>query len=272
MKNDCPESHVFFVTSRGYAADHWYAWFVKALNAHPELLAYLANEGSRPKYFNERTRAERPNIIQYTRFLADVGMTYTGIGDCYSYRANKLDQLFHEFDDTVRVVNIVRHPYVWLHFYVNWRINNMRMAKGENSPIKHEWYISNHDLFKKLGLRSYTEKDIEIWSTYQGMYHLNNIIDDCEADIRHICLEQLVESRQTFLDIVSYLTHGRVTYNDELLDSIYSWVWAPFRGEEKLTINPQAEKENWPDWKLEAFDLLHSKKARECYERFGYQY
>ena len=272
MKHDSPESHVFYVTSRGYAADHWYAWFVKALNAHPELLAYLANEGSRPKYFTERTRAERPNIVQYTRFMADIGMTYTGIGDCYSYRANKLDQLFQEFGDTVRVVNLVRHPYAWLRFYVRWRVNNMRMSSGQDSPIEHEWRISNHELFKNLGLRSYTRSDIEIWATYQGMHHLNNILDDCSANIKHIPLEQLIKSRKVFLDVVNYLTHNRITYDSNLLDTIYSWTWSPFRGEERLVVNPDNEAINWPSWKKEAFELLHSKEARKCYEQFGYRY
>src|SRR3972149_4717635 len=63
------------------------SWFVKALNANPEIMAYLANEGSRPKYFpEERSRAQRPDLIKFTRFVADVGMTYTAIGDCSTYR------------------------------------------------------------------------------------------------------------------------------------------------------------------------------------------
>ena len=61
------------------------SWFSKALNAHPEVFSYLANEGSRPKYFpEERTRADRPNIIKFVRFIADVGLTFESIGDCYS--------------------------------------------------------------------------------------------------------------------------------------------------------------------------------------------
>ena len=53
---------VFLVTSWGYGADHWFSWFSKTLNAHPELFVYLANEGSRPKYFPEEKR--------FMRFLA----------------------------------------------------------------------------------------------------------------------------------------------------------------------------------------------------------
>jgi hypothetical protein len=272
MTESSPESHVFYVTSRGYAADHWYAWFVKSLNAHPELLAYLGNEGSRPKYFSERSRAERPNIVQYTHFLADIGMTYTGIGDCYSYRANKLDQLLNTFEDQVRIINLVRHPYVWLRFYVRWRVNNMRMASGQTSPLDHEWNISNHELFKELGLRSYTKDDTEIWATYQGMLHLNHIIEDYSANIKHIQLEDIVNNQDTFQSAVNYLTHGRVTYSIDLLDAVYAWLWTPFRGEEKLVIKPNEEFQQWPEWKTKAFVLLHSPEARDCYEQLGYRY
>ena len=272
MSTHTPESHVFYVTSRGYAADHWYAWFVKALNAHPELLAYLANEGSRPKYFEERTRAERPNIVQYTHFLADVGMTYEAVGDCYSYRANKLEQLFNNFGDNVRIINLVRHPYAWLRFYVRWRVNNMRMATGQTSPLEHEWRISNHELFKELSLKNYTRDDVEVWATFQGMLHLNNIIEDYSNNIKHIQLEEIVKNKETFKSAVTYLTHGRVSYSNELLTKVYSWVWTPFRGEDKLVVMPDKEVQQWPDWKTKAFKLLHSPEARDCYEQLGYKY
>ncbi len=51
---------VFYVTSWGYAADHSFGWFPKALNLHPEIFALLAHEGSRPKYLKERTRPAPP--------------------------------------------------------------------------------------------------------------------------------------------------------------------------------------------------------------------
>ena len=142
--------HVFYVTSRGYAADHWYSWFVKALNAHPEVLAYLANEGSRPKYFSERTRAERPEIVRYTQFIADVGKTYTAIGDCYSYRASRMKPLQERYGGSVPIINLMRHPYSWLKFYVTWRAKNMRMPNGETGPGDCEWYSTEHELVKSF--------------------------------------------------------------------------------------------------------------------------
>ena len=56
-------TNLFYVISEGYAADHLFSWFSKSLNKHPEVFALLAHEGSRPKYLKERTRGERPNII-----------------------------------------------------------------------------------------------------------------------------------------------------------------------------------------------------------------
>jgi hypothetical protein len=148
-------SHAFYVTSWGYGADHWFSWFVKSLNAHSEIMAYLANEGSRPKYFpEERSRAQRPDLIKFTRFIADVGMTYTAIGDCYSYRPTMMHAVLEKWPDIVRIVQLTRHPYAWLFFHVRWRTTNMRMLGGEQGPLDHEWlYGCDHDLFKRLGLK-----------------------------------------------------------------------------------------------------------------------
>lgn len=265
-------SHVFYVTSWGYGADHWFAWFVKALNANPEMLAYLANEGSRPKYFpEERSRAQRPDLIKFTRFLADIGMTYTAIGDCYSYRPTMMHALLAEWPDIVRVVQLTRHPYAWLFFHVRWRTTNMRMLGGEGGPLEHEWlHGCDHKLFKRLGLRPYNKDDIEIWTSYQGMWKMNDVAADAKMPIRQIPLEQVVSNRDLFCEIVDYLTHGRVSYDKSLLDLIYSWVWTPFRGEQQLRVCPEALRAEWPDWKIEAFDKLVTAEAKECFRQLGY--
>lgn len=265
-------SHVFYVTSWGYGADHWFAWFVKALNANPEMLAYLANEGSRPKYFpEERSRAQRPDLIKFTRFLADIGMTYTAIGDCYSYRPTMMHALLAEWPDIVRIVQLTRHPYAWLFFHVRWRTTNMRMLGGEGGPLEHEWlHGCDHRLFKRLGLRPYNKDDIEIWTSYQGMWKMNDVAADAKMPIRQIPLEQVVSNRDLFCEIVDYLTHGRVSYDKSLLDLIYSWVWTPFRGEQQLRVCPEALRAEWPDWKIEAFDKLVTAEAKECFRQLGY--
>lgn len=265
-------SHVFYVTSWGYGADHWFAWFVKALNANPEMLAYLANEGSRPKYFpEERSRAQRPDLIKFTRFLADVGMTYTAIGDCYSYRPTMMHALLAEWPDLVRIVQLTRHPYAWLFFHVRWRTTNMRMLGGEGGPLEHEWlHGCDHKLFKRLGLRPYNKDDIEIWTSYQGMWKMNDVAADARMPIRQIPLELVVGNRDLFCEIVDYLTHGRVSYDAPLLDLIYSWVWTPFRGEQKLRVHPEALRAEWPDWKIEAFEKLVTAEAKDAFRQLGY--
>ena len=146
---------VFIVTSWGYGADHWFSWFSKALNAHSQIFSYLANEGSRPKYFpEERSRAERPDIIKYVRFIADVGMTFDAIGDCYSYRPTMLDRLLAVYPN-IPILHLTRHPYAWLFFHVRWRMRNMRMLGGENQPLDHEWKNGcDHDCLELLALKN----------------------------------------------------------------------------------------------------------------------
>ena len=266
-------SHVFYVTSWGYGADHWFSWFVKALNANPEIMAYLANEGSRPKYFpEERSRAQRPDLIKFTRFIADVGMTYTAIGDCYSYRPTMMHDVLEKWPDIVRIVQLTRHPYAWLFFHVRWRTTNMRMLGNEKGPLEHEWiYGCDHDLFKKLGLKQYLKEDIEIWTTYQGMWKMNDVASDTKMPIKQIPIENVVLNRDLFCEIIDYITHGRVEYDQRLLDLIYSWVWKPFGGEEFLKVKPKDLRAEWPEWKIEAFNKLVSAEAQDCFKMLGYE-
>jgi hypothetical protein len=266
-------SHVFYVTSWGYGADHWFSWFVKALNAHPEIMAYLANEGSRPKYFpEERSRAQRPNLIRFARFMADVGMTYTAIGDCYSYRPTMMHDVIEKWPDIVRIVQLTRHPYAWLFFHVRWRTTNMRMLGGEMAPLDHEWlYGCDHELFRSLGLKEYSRDDIEIWTTFQGMWKMNDVASDTRMPIRQIPIERIVADRGLFCEIMEFLTHGRVRYEDRLLDLIYSWVWKPFGGEDALQVTPKKLRMEWPEWKAEAFNKLVSQEAQNCFRQLGYE-
>lgn len=265
-------SHVFYVTSWGYAADHWFAWFVKAINSHPEMMTYLANEGSRPKYFpEERTRAERPDLIPFSRFMADVGMTYTAIGDCYSYRPTMMGPVLEAWPDIVRIVHLTRHPYAWLFFHVRWRTTNMRMLGGESGPLEHEWqHACNHERFRKLGLKPYEKSDVDVWTTYQGMDKMNDVMGDARMPIRQVPIEKIVRDRALFCEVVSYLTHDRVSYDEALLESIYAWVWRPFRGETTLRVRPDELYSNWPDWQVEAFEKLVHPEAKDCFRQLGY--
>jgi len=271
MDNVDHDSHIFFITAQGYAGDHWFSWLPKALNAHPEMFVYLANEGSRPKYFSERSRSERPNIVPFTKFISDVCRTYTAAGDCYSYRANQLQPINDEFGDRVRRVNIIRHPYVWLYFYLRWRTTNMRMGTGETKPIDHEWSIVQHELYK--GLKPYAKEDVHIWAFYRGLTFLSNhMMRDFSCDIKHIKLEDIVTSQDCFIDMVSYLTHGRVTYTQLELNTIYSWLYRPFRGEDKLYITPKGQRELWESWQITAFEKIVSKEAIAIFKEYGYEF
>ncbi|MDC7250239.1 MAG: hypothetical protein PQJ49_10020 [Sphaerochaetaceae bacterium] len=264
------DSHVFYVTSQGYAGDHWYSWFCKALNAHPEVFAYIANEGSRPKYFHERTRSERPDIVTFTKFISDVGRTYQAVGDCYSYRAHKMQPLVDAYGEDVRWINLVRHPYVWLFFYTRWRATNMRMGAGKTKPLDHEWNIVQHELYE--GLRPYTKDDVAIWAFYRGLTFLNHhMMKDLNVDVQHIKLEDITNSPEYFNKIVAYLTHDRVSFDKSTLDLVYSWLYKPFRGEETVFVTAQDQKKSFEDWQLEAIDKIVSQEAQNKYKELGYE-
>ena len=263
--------HVFYVTSWGYAADHWYGWLPKALNCHPEIFALLAHEGSRPKYMKERTRGERPPLVPFTHFLNDMGMTYQAIGDCYSYRASQMPEVMAEFGNGIPIVNIVRHPYVWLEFYIRWRTTNMRMPGGSNAPLEWEWSTVRHDVFEPLGLKPYSKEDTHIWAAYQGMWLANQVANDQIGGIRQMTLESIIGSREIFNDLVAYLTKGRCQYTAEQLDLVYSFAHTPFRGEEKLRMVPAEIYAAWPDWKKEAFELIVRPETKAIHRSFGYE-
>ena len=73
-----------------------------------------------------------------------------------------------------------------------------------------------------------------------------------------------------FAELIEFLTDGQVTYSEELLNLIYSWIWTPFDGEEKLRIVPSEDRATWPDWKSEAFEKLVSPEAQNGFKQMGY--
>ncbi len=265
------DTNVFYVTSHGYAADHWFGWLPKALNAHPEIFALLAHEGSRPKYIKTRTRGERPALIPFTEFLNDMGMTYQAIGDCYSFRAHMMPEVIGKYGTAVPIVNMVRHPYVWMEFYVRWRASNMRMRSGASDPLEWEWKTAAHKLFEKLDLRKYDKDEAAVWASFQGMVMLNEIIADTESGVPQMKLENVATDPGVFQGLVRYLTKERCEFSPELLDLVYGWIDTPFRGEEKLHLVPDELYDQWPDWKKEAFPKLVNPKTFEIYNGLGYR-
>lgn len=262
---------VFYVTAWGYAADHLFGWFPKALNCHHDIFALLAHEGSRPKYLRERTRGERPPLVPFTEFLNDMGMTYSAIGDCYSYRAGQMPALLSiDQYKNIPVVNLVRHPVAWLEFYIRWRATNMRMRAGATDPLAWEWKTACHTYFEYLGLKDYTKDDIDVWASYQGMFQLNNVLGDIHAVQHHIAIEKIADEPEVFKDLATYLSRGEVTFDQATLDSAYSMRHTLFRGEAPVECDPEQLMQDWPGWKVDAFRKLVSPEAMDVYASFGY--
>ncbi|UUX49857.1 sulfotransferase domain-containing protein [Nisaea acidiphila] len=262
---------VFYVTAWGYAADHYFGWLPKALNSHREIFALLAHEGSRPKYLKERLRSERPELVPFTEFLNDMGMTYAAIGDCYSYRAMQFAPLLsNPTYSGIPVVNLLRHPVVWLEFYIRWRAGNMRMRAGASDPLAHEWRVASHALFRALGLKEYDKNEIDVWAAYQGMTQLGAVLSDLNAVQNHVPIEQIIESPELFQKLVRLLTKEKVIFEQEDLDRAYEMVPTLFPGEAPVNANPRTLYESWPGWKVDAFRKLVRSEVAEVYRRFGY--
>ena len=262
---------VFYVTAWGCATDHLFGWFPKALNCHRDIFALLAYEGSRPKYLRERTCGERPPLVPFTEFLNDMGMTYAAIGDCYSYRAGQMPELLSiDRYKNIPVVNLIRHPVVWLEFYVRWCATSMRMRAGATDPLEWEWKTACHAYFEYLGLHSYTKDDIDIWASYQGMFQLNNVLSDIHAVQHHIPIEKIADQPEAFRSLATYLTRGEIIFDQASLDSAYSMRHTLFRGEILVESAPDQLMQSWPGWKVEAFRKLVSPEAIRAYKSFGY--
>ncbi|MFO7558734.1 MAG: hypothetical protein R6X10_07875 [Desulfobacterales bacterium] len=261
--------NVFYVSSHGLAGDHWFDWFAKALNAHPEIMIYIG-ETVRSKYLKERSRKDRPNLLDFTKFLIDFGAAYEAVGECYAYRSYQLEALWKVYGDEIRFINLARHPYCWLEFYTTWRCSNMNMPPDDVSGVDHEWNITCHDEIKRYNLRPYKREDVKIWSFYQGLIILNRMISDLRPGVKNVRIEQVVSEREKFAEVVDYLTHGRIVYERPLMDLIYSWVNTPFRKTGIVRNNPEKEYAAWPDWKREAFLKIVREETIAMFEIHGY--
>lgn len=265
-------SKVFYVSSHGMAGDHLFDWFPKALGSHPEIYAYMG-ESIRSKYLKERSRKERPDLLEFTNFLCDMcGETYEIAGEFFSYRAYQLAILNKKYKNKIRCVNLVRHPYAWLEHYVNWRVNNLNMPKNNTFSIDHEWSVVNHNRFKDIGLVTYTRYDVEVWATFQGMDILNRMVSDlCTQDfIKNITIESISSDREKFNELINYLSRGRVTFDEDLLELIFNMVKTPFRDECSLINQPEALSLDWPKWKKDAFDIIVNDDTIKMFSDYGY--
>ena len=226
---------IFLVASEGYAADHLFSWFSKSINKHEDLFSLLAHEGSRPKYFSERTRGERPDIFSYCEFLHDMSMTYGAIGDCYSYRIDHFNDLLKNEIYDIPLLYLRRNPITWLYFYQRWRSSNMRMGTNKSSPLDWEWMTTNHNLFNNLGLKKYRKEDVQIWSFYQGLYLLNMFYNqDIDKRIKVLNIEDIFRSKSTYADTICFLTKDNVNLTDDYLELVFQQKESLYAGEEIL--------------------------------------
>ncbi|TPV92936.1 MAG: hypothetical protein B7733_23190 [Myxococcales bacterium FL481] len=260
---------VFFLTSHGMAGDHWFDWLPKALGSHSEIFVYMG-ESVRSKYLHERSRKERPDVVAFAEFLFDLGTPYTAIGECFAYRSYQLDPLRRRFGGQVRFANILRDPFCWMEFFVTWRCNNLNQAPGVTTAIDHEWAVARHEEFAALKLRPYSREDVEVWATYQAMHILNRMKTDEADNVVNYRMEDMVGDPRRLQELVAWLTQGRIEYDRAALEAIYSWVDTPWRAGARVLADPAAIRQQWPEWKHEAFAALVTQATRERFSRLGY--
>jgi hypothetical protein len=260
------ETNVFYTNSWGHCGDHWLA---KVLNLHPEIFALNAYEGVRAKYIKTHDRGSRPDVLAYTAFLEDMGTDFGVIGDCHGYKAHEMGPVQKKYGERVPILNLVRHPHVWLEYFVRHRMNNMRMPWDYLDPVEFEWKIVKHDLFANKGLKPYTRDDKEIWMHYQGCYTLSGVTYDTPFNIRTCRIEDLTGSRGALAGAVDFLTRGRYSFDAALLDEAMRQSGRVFKGEETVS-DPAAVYAGWPDWKREAFAALVGGETLEFFQDLGY--
>ncbi len=261
---------VFFVASHGMAGDPWFDWLQKSLDSHNDIFIF-SGESVRAKYFKERKRNERPDIEKYAQFLYDFGAhAYNAVGECFGYRAYQLENLEAK-NINIPWVNVIRHPYAWLSYYVKWRVNNMNQDEKTSFAVDHEWSISWHDYFKNLCLMPYKRNETHIWASYQGMTVLDRMISDSRVKERNYQLERLVSDRNYFNGMIYKISKGRVNYNSTLLDLIYSQTNINWRDNDEIIEGTSKIKNTWEDWKKEAFKKIVSKKSQQFFIDAGYK-
>lgn len=146
----------------------------------------------------------------------------------------------------------------------------MNMPLNNTLGIDHEWSVTCHDEFSKLPIRKYEKEDVYIWSAYQGMNILNRMVSDLHDGVANITLESIVDDRKNFTGLVDYLTQGRVSYGDDLLDVVYATVNIPSRGDDALLLDTGKEYDSWPDWKKEAFEIIVKDDTKKMFLDYGY--
>jgi hypothetical protein len=248
---------IFFVTSHGLAGDHWFDWFSRALNAHPDIYVYMG-ESVRAKYFKERSRKERPDPEKYVEFLRDMGAAYPVVGETYAYRSYQLEHLPND----IRRINVTRHPYCWLGHYVDWRVSGMNYPPA----VDHEWDVVDHDLYRNL--KPYTREDVEEWAFFRGLTILNRMTSDLRVE--NVKIESIIENRDVFEEVFRFLTEGGLTYHAKSMEALAKLRFTAWRKGTEIRRSPSYERKSWPAWKNEAWDAIIKPETLDLFAHHGY--
>ncbi len=259
-----------FIASHGMAGDLLFDWLPKALQLHPEIYIYMG-ESIRSKYLKERTRKERPDPLQFKKFLLDMcSDNYLLAGECFSYRTFHFRNLPKSFFKDCKVVNIVRDPIIWLHHYSQWRVNNCNMPTTNTFATDWEWKITKHDKFKKLGLKKYQKKDVNIWSFFQGLDILTRMQSDIDDGFLCIKLEDLSKSLTNINKLLSYLSNGKIKFSSSYQDLIFSLQKEKRRKWHRLYLTHDEIVSEWKSWQKDAYEIILSPKYKKVFNKHGY--
>lgn len=193
---------VSFICNHGVAADPVFEWLPRALAGLNDTFVYLG-ESVRSKYFFERKRNERPDVLAFEAFLKDVAGSYRCAVECFSYRAFRIHDTKFASPDTL-VVNLLRDPLVWLHYYTNWRIKNCNVPLSNKTGIEHEWSVIDHAELESFGF-SYSRSDVPTWAFLRGIQILNLMISDRNLIVKSVKTEDLFCQSEVFDDLITSL-------------------------------------------------------------------
>ena len=260
-----------FITSHGMAGDLLFDWLPKVLQLHPEIYVYMG-ESIRSKYLKERTRKERPDPEKFLEFLLDMcSDNYLLAAECFSYRTFHFRHLPKSFFNKCKVINIVRDPIVWLHHYSQWRINNCNMPIKNTFATDWEWKITKHQKFRKLGLKKYTRKEVNVWSFFQGLDILTRMQSDIDDGFPCIKLEDLATSLKNLNKFLSYLSDGRVKFSSENEDLIFDLQNEKRRKWHHLYLDHDQIVSEWKNWQRDAYEIILNDKYKKIFIKHGYR-
>ncbi len=259
-------TNICFVTCHGVAGDPVFEWLPRIFASHRDVFVYLG-EGVRAKHFGERGREERPDIAHYEAFMEDVAGSYKLALEFYAYRAFKIHD--HQFRlKSTKVVNIIRNPLIWLHYFMNWRVSNLNQPSGVTSALDHEWRVIDHEELTSAKL-NYEKKDVERWSFFRGIQILNKMVSDSSLSCRNFPLENLYESYDGFSDFMRCVSEDEIDIKSSTFELSKNYDYQRNLNSCRYTKAETIISEYQP-WQLDALEKFWAKESRIFFETCGY--